>query len=105
LSKPAKEAGVGAVVVVEVVLVAVVLVEVERQVVVVVEVVVVVGSEHIIQRVFVRFVDRFKRTVREAIWQRRKGMDLTKWKKLLPDIVIVAVLVVEEVVEVVVVVV
>lgn len=42
--------------------------------------------KHVIQRVFVRFVDRAIRTIRESFWQRRKGMDLTDWKKLLPDI-------------------
>ena len=42
--------------------------------------------KHVILRVFPRFVDRAIRTVRESFWQRRKGMDLTKWKKLLPDI-------------------
>jgi hypothetical protein len=41
---------------------------------------------HKILRVFPRFVDRAIRTVREAFWQRRKGMDLTNWKELLPDI-------------------
>jgi hypothetical protein len=42
--------------------------------------------KHVILRVFPRFVDRGIRSLREAFWQRRKGMDLTQWKRLLPDI-------------------
>ena len=42
--------------------------------------------KHIILRVYPRFVDRAIRSVREAFWDRRKGMDLTNWQRLLPDI-------------------
>jgi hypothetical protein len=42
--------------------------------------------KHVILRVYPRFVDRFIRTVRDAFWMRRKGMDLRGWHLLLPEV-------------------